>query len=506
MVEEWKQDQTGRMGKGLANGKEECYNKTITAEEVHGEGQDKMMEEKREEPEKMLQEGQEKQKQMGMLMTEGVIWKQLLAFSFPLLVGNVFQQLYNTVDSVVVGNYVSSQALAAVGTSNSLINLIIGLFLGISTGAGVIISQYYGARNHQKLHWAVHTCMALSIIGGLGMIVLGVALSPLILIWMNTPEDVLADSTTYLRIFFCGSLFNIVYNMGAGILRAVGDSKRPLYYLIISSLTNIVLDLLFVLKFHWNIAGVAYATIISQGVSAVLVMVELLRTKEPYRVELSKIKIDFRMMKRILIIGIPSGIQQAIISLSNVIVQANINVYGSAAMAGFGAYSKIEGFVMLPLQSTCMAATTFTGQNIGAKEYGRVKRGMVQGMVMSALYTIIAAAVLLFFGEHILQIFSSDKDVIAFGKETLMIIAPFYLTMTVHQIIMGTLRGAGKTMMTMLIGVGNMCILRMIYINFLVPFFPSFHAVVVCYPVTWITTVAMDILYCWKARWLPKSE
>ena len=448
---------------------------------------------------------EQKQETKGMLMTEGVIWKQILAFSLPLLVGNLFQQLYNTVDSIVVGNYVSSQALAAVGTSNSLINLIIGMFLGISVGAGVIISQYYGAKNHRKLSWAVHTCIALSIIGGLGMIVLGVWLSPIILVWMNTPADVLADSTTYLRIYFCGSLFNIVYNMGSGILRAVGDSKRPLYYLIASSLTNVVLDLLFVLAFHWDVAGVAIATIISQGVSAVLVMWNLMRTKEPYRVEIKNIRIDKRMMKRVLMVGIPSGIQQSIISLSNVIVQSNINVYGSAAMAGFGSYSKVEGFIMLPLQTTCMSATTFTGQNIGAKKYDRVKKGIRQGMIMSAIYTVAVSLVLYFFGGEVLKIFSSEPDVIRFGQEAIGIIVPFYLTMTVHQIIMGTLRGAGRTFVTMLIGVGNMCILRMIYINCLVPFFPSFHAVVLCYPITWITTMLMDVLYCWKAKWLPKT-
>ena len=448
---------------------------------------------------------EQKQETKGMLMTEGVIWKQILAFSLPLLVGNLFQQLYNTVDSIVVGNYVSSQALAAVGTSNSLINLIIGMFLGISVGAGVIISQYYGAKNHRKLSWAVHTCIALSIIGGLGMIVLGVWLSPIILVWMSAPADVLADSTTYLRIYFCGSLFNIVYNMGSGILRAVGDSKRPLYYLIVSSLTNVVLDLLFVLVFHWDVAGVAIATIISQGVSAVLVMWNLMRTKEPYRVEIKNIRIDKRMMKRVLMVGIPSGIQQSIISLSNVIVQSNINVYGSAAMAGFGSYSKVEGFIMLPLQTTCMSATTFTGQNIGAKKYDRVKKGIIQGMIMSAIYTVAVSLVLYFFGGEVLKIFSSEPDVIRFGQEAIGIIVPFYLTMTVHQIIMGTLRGAGKTFVTMLIGVGNMCILRMIYINCLVPFFPSFHAVVLCYPITWITTMLMDVLYCWKAKWLPKT-
>ena len=301
-----------------------------------------------------------------MLMTEGVIWKQLLLFSLPLLVGNLFQQLYNTVDSIVVGNFIGSQALAAVGSSTPLINLIIGMFMGIATGAGVIISQYYGAENEQKLSWAVHTCIALSILGGVLLSILGVVLSPYILNWMGTPEDVIENSVIYLQIYFSGSLFNLLYNMAAGILRAVGDSRRPLYYLCISSAVNIVLDLVFVIVFSMGIAGVGYATIIAQAVSAALAFFALMRTKDSYRVELKKIAIDKRMMKRILAIGIPSGIQHSIIS-SNVIVQANINGYGSAAMAGYGAYSKIDGFVMLPLQSFCIAATTFTGQNIGAE-------------------------------------------------------------------------------------------------------------------------------------------
>ena len=276
-----------------------------------------------------------------MLMTEGVIWKQLLLFSLPLLVGNLFQQLYNTVDSIVVGNFIGSQALAAVGSSTPLINLIIGMFMGIATGAGVIISQYYGAENEQKLSWAVHTCIALSILGGVLLSILGVVLSPYILNWMGTPEDVIENSVIYLQIYFSGSLFNLLYNMAAGILRAVGDSRRPLYYLCISSAVNIVLDLVFVIVFSMGIAGVGYATIIAQAVSAALAFFALMRTKDSYRVELKKIAIDKRMMKRILAIGIPSGIQHSIISLSNVIVQANINGYGSAAMAGYGAYRDV---------------------------------------------------------------------------------------------------------------------------------------------------------------------
>ena len=250
-----------------------------------------------------------------MLMTEGVIWKQLLLFSFPLLIGNLFQQLYNTVDSIVVGNFIGSQALAAVGSSNSLINLIIGMFMGIATGAGVIISQYYGAADEKKLSWAVHTCIALSLIGGVLLSILGVVLSPFILKWMGTPEDVIDNSVIYFRIFFSGSLFNLLYNMAAGILRAVGDSKRPLYYLCVSSVINIVLDLVFVVTFSMGIAGVGYATIIAQAVSAALAIWALMGTKDIYRVELKKIAIDRRMMKRILAIGIPSGLQQSIISL-----------------------------------------------------------------------------------------------------------------------------------------------------------------------------------------------
>ena len=441
-----------------------------------------------------------------VIMTEGVIWKQLLAFSLPLLVGNLFQQLYNTVDSVVVGNFIGSDALAAVGSSNSLINLIIGMFMGIGTGAGVIISQYYGADEKQKLHWAVHTTMALSLIGGFLLIALGLLLSPLILVLMGTPESVMPGSVAYLRIFFCGSLFNLVYNMGSGVLRAVGDSKRPLIFLCISSVINIVLDLLFVVVFQMGTAGVGYATVVAQGVSAFLTVRALVRTDDSYRLEPGKIKIDRRMMARILKIGIPSGIQQSIISLSNVIVQANINSFGAAAMAGFGSYSKIDGFAMLPLQSFCMAATTFTGQNIGAKKSRRVKQGVFQGLVISMIYTILISIILYLNAERILRVFSPDQDVIAYGYSSMLILLPFYWTMAIHQILMGSIRGSGRTMVTMLIGVGNMCILRMIYINLLVPFFPSFEAVMWCYPITWLTTMGMDCIYSWKAKWIPKGK
>lgn len=437
-----------------------------------------------------------------VIMTEGVIWKQLIAFSLPLLVGNLFQQLYNTVDSVVVGNFIGSDALAAVGSSNSLINLIIGMFMGIGTGAGVIISQYYGAKDEKRLQSAVHTTMALSLVGGIILILLGVVLSPLILRWMGTPESVLPSSIAYLRIFFCGALFNLVYNMGSGVLMAVGDSKRPLYYLCISSIVNITLDLVFVVGFKMGTEGVGYATVAAQAVSSVLTVLALMRTGDIYRLDLRKLRIDKRMRNRILKLGIPSGIQQSIISLSNVIVQSNINGFGSVAMAGFGSYSKIDGFAMLPLQSFCMAATTFTGQNIGAGKKKRVRQGIFQGIVISLIYTVIISVVLYLNAERILRIFSPEEQVIFYGKSTMQILLPFYWVVAIHQILMGSIRGSGRTMVSMLIGVGNMCILRMLYINLLVPFFPSYAAVLWCYPITWLTTAAMDCIYSLKTKWI----
>lgn len=307
-------------------------------------------------------------------MTEGKIIKGILLFSIPLLIGNLFQQLYNTVDSIIAGNFIGKEALAAVGSSNSLINLIVGLFMGIATGAGVVISQYYGARAEKGMQEAVHTSITISIIGGIVLTGVGVVLSPQILVAMGTPQEVMDKSITYLRIFFCGSVFNILYNMGAGILRGVGDSKRPLYYLCVSSVVNIILDIIFVVVFHMGVAGTAWATVISQVVSAFMVVRALMRDDDIYRLHLKKLGISRIMLKRVLMMGIPSGIQNAIISFSNVVVQANINSFGADAMAGCSSYMKIDGFVILPIMSFGMAAMTFTGQNVGAGKRERVKK------------------------------------------------------------------------------------------------------------------------------------
>lgn len=440
------------------------------------------------------------------MMTEGVIWKQLIMFAIPLLIGNLLQQLYNTVDSIVVGQYIGSEALAAVSSSNSLINLVIGMFLGIATGAGVVISQYYGARDERKMKLAVHTSIALCLIGGVILIFVGVVFSPFILKLMGTPEEVMVNSVVYFRIFFSGSLFNLTYNMAAGILRAVGDSKRPLYYLCASSVINIVLDLLFIVAGHMGVEGVAIATVISQALSMVLCLRALAKSDDIYRLDLRKIAVNKNMTKQILTQGLPAGLQHSIISLSNVIVQANVNAYGAMAMAGFGTYLKIDGFAQLPMQSFCLAATTFTGQNIGARRYDRVKKGVIQNLMICYAYVGVIVALIFTFAPQLTTIFSDEAEVVRYGTLTLRLIMPFFLMLPIHQVLMGTLRGAGKTTVSMMISVGNMCVLRMIYINLFVPFFPSYEAVMLCYPITWFGTSLLDVLYVWKGNWLPKEQ
>jgi len=446
------------------------------------------------------------QKKKTTMMTEGVIWKQLIAFAIPLLLGNLLQQLYNTVDSIVVGQFIGSDALAAVSSSNSLINMVIGMFLGIATGAGVIISQYYGARNEKKMQDAVHTAIALCFIGGVILIVVGIAFSPMILRLMGTPENVMVNSVVYFRIFFAGSLFNLTYNMAAGILRAVGDSKNPLYFLAASSITNIILDILFVVVGGMGVEGVAYATVIAQALSMVLCLRTLSKTDDIYKLNLKKLSLKPAMVKMILVTGLPTGLQHSIISLSNVIVQANINAYGAMAMAGFGSYLKIDGFAQLPMQSFCLAATTFTGQNIGARKPDRVKKGIGQNIAICLIYVGIVSVVLYTYAPQLIRIFSTESEVIRYGTIAMRLIIPFYAILPIHQVLMGTMRGAGKTMVSMVISVGNMCVLRMIYINLFVPFFPSYEAVMLCYPITWIGTVLLDVLYIWKGNWLPKPE
>ena len=341
-------------------------------------------------------------------LIHGKIWKAILWFSIPMLVGNLFQQLYNTVDSYVVGNFVSSGALAAVGQSTPIINTLVGFFTGLATGAGVVTAQYFGGNHLNKMKKAIHTSIALTLILCVLFTILGIGLSRQILILIGSPDSVMTPAALYLRIYFGGISFVCIYNMGSGILRAVGDSKTPLYYLIIASIINIILDFVFVLNFHMGVAGAGWATFIAQGISALLVIIKLVFSREIYKVEIKEISIDKPILKKIIEIGIPTALQQSIVSFSNVIVQSYINTFGANAVAGYTSYVKIDGFLQLPIQSFAMAITTFTGQNIGAHAIDRVKKGLRTTMAMTFGVTTIGVILIYVFGEQLVGIFSSD--------------------------------------------------------------------------------------------------
>jgi len=439
------------------------------------------------------------------LMTEGTIWKQLLLFSVPLLLGNLFQQMYNAVDSIVVGNYIGPQALAAVGSSAPVINLLVSIFMGISVGAGVIISRYFGARNIENLQDSIHTSLAFSIAAGIIMTIVGVLLSPLILQWIGTPQDVMGNSVLYLRIYFCGILSVLVYNMGSGILRAVGDSKNPLYFLIVSSITNIILDLLFVVVLKMGIAGVGWATLISQTISAILTLILLIKTKQEYKVTLKKIRFHKERLIEIIRLGLPSGIQNGVVSFSNVIVQSNINAFGSVAMAGCGAYTKIDGFAILPVMSFSMALTTFTGQNMGANKLERVHQGAKTGIFMSVATTVVISVLLELFGPQVLSIFTDNQQVIHYGLYMLHILAPCYIFLAISHAFSGIIRGAGITTIPMIVMISCWCVLRMAWILTSVPIFHDIGVVFMGWPITWFASALWLFLYYKKGNWMRQN-
>lgn len=439
-------------------------------------------------------------------LISGSIWKSILWFSLPLLVGNLFQQLYNTVDSYVVGNYVGKAALAAVGASSPIINMLIGFFMGIATGAGVVIAQYFGAREEAKLKKTVHTSVALTLVLSIVLTVIGLVFTKPMLYAVGIPSDIFEQSSLYLLIYFAGITFNLIYNMGSGILRAVGDSKRPLYFLMVASVINVILDLLFVKYFGWGIAGVGIATLIAQAISALLVVYVLVHTHESYRLEYRQIRFDFPILKRVILIGLPTGFQQSIVSLSNVIVQSYVNSFGSSVVAGYSAGIRIDGFINLPLQSFNMAITTFVGQNMGAKQYHRVKKGTRAAMLMTALVIGLASILLYFFGESCIRLFNQNPEVVKAGRTMQLAFVPFYIVLPIVQIINGVLRGAGKSSVPMYIMVFNFVILRQIYLMIITRMVDDIFVVYLGWPVTWITCAIMFIIYYFRANWLPKDE
>lgn len=428
-------------------------------------------------------------------MTEGAIWKALLLFALPLMAGNLFQQFYNTVDSIVVGNFVGKEALAAVGSTDTIINTFIGFFSGMATGAGVVISQYYGAKEEDKVQDAVHTTIALTILMSLACTVLAELLTPFLLDIMNTPEDVLPQAMTYLRIYFAGVAGLLIYNMGAGILRAVGDSKRPLYFLMFSALLNIVLDLTFVVGLSLGVAGVAYATILSQGISALLIMYVLSRETSCYRLHLRKIRIDAKMLRGIVRIGLPSALQMAITSFSNVFVQSYINGFGSAAMAGWSSYGKIDKFCLLPIQSLSLGVTTFVGQNLGAGKMERVRKGTKTGLLITF---IVAACIILpvwLLAEQMIYLFNQSPDVLQYGTLFVRLEMPFYFALCINQVYAGTLRGVGNTRAPMLIMMGCFIVFRQAYLFIISRLTESIIPIALGYPLGWILCSCCLLLY-----------
>ena len=438
----------------------------------------------------------------GSSLTEGSIWKSMLLFALPVFLGNVFQQLYNTFDSWVVGNYLGDNALAAVSSSGSLIFMMIGFFNGVAMGAGVIIARCYGAKDYDSMRRAIHTDVAFGLTAGILLTVLGVAFTPTILRWMNTPEDVLPQSISYFRYYFCGAIFTVMYNIMVGILHAVGDSRHPLYYLIFSSFVNVVLDLLFVAVFRWGVGSAAIATTISQGVSALLCFRLLLTTKEPYRVELKKIHYHWDSFKDIVRYGLPSGVQNSVIAMANLVVQTNINSFGKAAMAGCGSYSKIEGFAFLPITCFAQALSTFVGQNLGAQQYGRVKKGVRFAVICSVSMAELIGVASYLLAPQLISIFNDSPEVVAYGAAHMRTICLFYCLLALSHCIAGILRGAGKATVPMFIMLGCWCLLRVTYISIAMQHVNELHTVSMAYPITWFASSVLFIIYFYAADWM----
>lgn len=436
------------------------------------------------------------------LMTEGPIWKRMILFAIPLFLGNLFQQLYNTADSLIVGNFLGSDALAAVSSSGSLIFLMVGFFNGISLGAGVVIARYFGAREKEKVQDAIHTTVAFGIVAGILLTAIGLIMTPTFLRWMGTPADVLKNSVLYFRIYFLGSIAFVLYNIFVGILQSVGDSRHPLIYLIISSVTNVVLDLLFIGVFRFGVGSAAVATILSQFLSAILCLIHLMRCKEDYQIHLKKIRFDFPMLKLIISNGLPSGFQNSIISFANVIVQSNINSFGKMAVAGCGAYSKIEGFGFLPITCFALSLTTFISQNLGARQYERAKKGAKFGVLCSITMAEIVGSIIFFTAPYLVAAFNNDPQVVAFGTAQARTITLFYFLLAFSHCIAGILRGAGKSTIPMFVMLICWCIIRVSYITVAVRIIPDIKVIFWAYPITWTLSSILFIIYYFKADWI----
>ena len=434
-------------------------------------------------------------------MTEGSIMRHLINFAIPLLVGNIFQQLYNMVDTWVVGNYVSNEAFSAVGSLGPIANMLIGIFMGLSSGAGVVISQYYGAKRYDKVQDTVHTSIVMTLVLAAIFTVIGIFMTPYMLHFMKTPDNVFPESKTYLTIYFAGIIGLMIYNIGSGILRAVGDSKRPFYFLVVSAVLNTVLDLLFVLVFHMGVAGVALATIIAQGVSAVLVLIALLRSHSCIRLEVRRLKMHWDMLAKIIKVGIPAAIQMAITSFSNVFVQSYINFFGADCMSGWTAYAKIDQLILLPMQSLALSSTTFVGQNLGRNLVDRAKKGIRISLLMSIAATLILMLPVILFAPSLVAFFNNKPEVIEYGTLMLRWLSPFYVLCCVNQIYSGALRGAGDSRAPMVILLCSFVFFRQAYLYIMANYISNtIIPIGMAYPAGWLLASILTLIYFKKAK------
>ena len=440
-------------------------------------------------------------------ITEGVIWQQILMYFFPILLGTFFQQMYNTVDAVIVGKFVGTEALAAVGGSaGTLMNLLIGFFVGLSSGATVIIAQFYGSGNHRQVSGAVHTAFALSLVGGLIMMLIGIPLSRTALQWVGTPDDILDLSVTYMHLSFAGVIPSMIYNIGSGILRAVGDSTRPLYFLIICCVANIVLDVIFVVGFELGVAGVAIATALAQLISAALVIITLMRSNGSFQLYIRRIRFYGNILGNIIKIGLPAGLQSVMYSLSNILLQAAINAFGTVAIAANSACGKLDGIMWMVMGAFGVTTTTFVGQNFGAQKFDRMKKIVRTSFVMTAVSTVALEVFLYIFAKPALSLFTGDEAVLLEGVHILRFLAPCYVLYMSIEILAGTLRGTGDSVVPLIFTACGICLVRVLWVIFGSPYFTDVNHVLASYPITWTITSTLFIAYYLKGGWLKRRK
>ncbi len=435
-------------------------------------------------------------------MTKGDHRRVIVDFAVPVFLSMLFQQLYNTVDSLVVGHYLGTESLAAVSSSGSLIMLLVGFFTGATMGAGVVVARYFGAGEYDKVSRAVHTNVALGLVSGVVVTVFGVLMTPTILRWMGTDPAVLPESIKYFRAYFYGVIAVVMYNICKGVMNAVGDSRRPLYYLIFSSILNVVLDVLFVGVMGLGVEWAAIATVISQAASVVLCLIYLMRPGTVFQLVLKKIRFHGDMLGQIVRFGLPTGIQNSVISFANVLVQTNINSFGEVAMAACGSYGKLEGFVFLPIVSLSMALTTFISQNLGAKEYERVRQGARFGVVTAVVMAELIGVALYLFAPAFMSLFSDEAAVIAIGVQQARTEALFFCLLSFSHCIAGVCRGAGRSVVPMVIMFSIWCVLRVIYITVAMQISHDIQLLFWAYPITWGISSVIYLIYYKKSDWI----